>query len=259
MVACSTLVIARKYSEYAVGGLIGVVVTQALGYGLIFDVNFFLRNLSVMGGLLMVLSDSWVRKTQVFAGLPQLEEKDRKMYFQFAGRVLLIFLFVGFVFSGSWSVGRVIVSIVGLIACVMVVVGFKAKWSATLLVVILSVFNVLVNNFWTVGFPGFASVSGALERCGSSANGDTCSFTSTTHTRTLPSMTSSRSSPSSAASCSWSTAAPASSVLMRRRRCTRVTVAVGAHALQGCLQGSGAQRHKPTTGKARVVRLGTST
>lgn len=154
MVACSTLVIARKYSEYAVGGLCGVVVTQALGYGLIFDVNFFLRNLSVMGGLLMVLSDSWVRKTKVFAGLPEIEEKDRKMYFQFAGRVLLIFLFVGFVFSGTWSIGRVLVSVIGLVACVMVVVGFKAKWSATLLVVILSVFNVLVNNFWTVSTSG---------------------------------------------------------------------------------------------------------
>lgn len=150
MVACSVLVIARRHSEYAVAGLIGVVVTQALGYGLIFDLNFFLRNLSVMGGLLMVLSDSWVRKTKAFAGLPQIEEKDRKMYFQFAGRVLLIFLFVGFVFSGQWSIWRVLVSVIGLVACVMVVVGFKAKWSATLLVFILSVFNVLVNNFWTV-------------------------------------------------------------------------------------------------------------
>lgn len=148
------MVIVRKHSEYAVGGLMGVVVTQALGYGLIFDLNFFLRNLSVMGGLLMVLSDSWVRKTKAFAGLPQLEEKDRKMYFQLAGRVLLIFLFVGFVFSGEWSVWRVVVCLVGLLACVMVVVGFKAKFSATLLVVILSVFNVLVNNFWTVStFP----------------------------------------------------------------------------------------------------------
>ncbi|KAK3695098.1 SURF4 family-domain-containing protein [Podospora appendiculata] len=150
MLSCSTLVIIRKYSEYAVCGLIGVVITQALGYGLIFDLNFFLRNLSVMGGLLMVLSDSWVRKTKAFAGLPQLEEKDRKMYFQLAGRVLLIFLFVGFVFSGQWSVWRVIVSLVGLVACIMVVVGFKAKFSATLLVVILSIFNTLVNNFWTL-------------------------------------------------------------------------------------------------------------
>ncbi len=150
MVSCSTLVITRKYSDYAVGGLIGVVVTQALGYGLIFDLNFFLRNLSVMGGLLMVLSDSWVRKSKAFAGLPQIDEKDRKMYFQLAGRVLLIFLFVGFVFSGKWSVWRVIVALFGFVACVMVVVGFKAKFSAIMLVVILSVFNILVNNFWTV-------------------------------------------------------------------------------------------------------------
>ncbi|CRK24326.1 hypothetical protein BN1723_018637, partial [Verticillium longisporum] len=111
----------------------GVVVTQALGYGLIFDLNFFLRNLSVIGGLLMVMSDSWVRKSKAFAGIPELDEKDRKMYFQLAGRVLLIFLFVGFVFSGTWTFGRIIVSIIGAIASVMVVVGFKAKFSATLL------------------------------------------------------------------------------------------------------------------------------
>lgn len=151
MTASSLLIIIRKYSEYAVAGLITVVITQALGYGLIFDLNFFLRNLSVMGGLLMVLSDSWVRKKFAPAGLPQLDEKDRKMYFQLAGRVLLIFLFAGFVFAGDWSVGRLIVIAIGFVACIMVVVGFKAKWSAIILVMILSVFNILVNNFWTVG------------------------------------------------------------------------------------------------------------
>jgi len=150
MFASSLMIIIRKHSEYAVMGLIGVVITQALGYGLIFDLNFFLRNLSVMGGLLMVLSDSWVRKKFAPAGLPQLDEKDRKMYFQLAGRVLLIFLFIGFVFAGEWSIGRVAVIMVGLVACVMVVVGFKAKWSAIILVTILSIFNVFVNNFWTV-------------------------------------------------------------------------------------------------------------
>jgi len=150
MVSCSSLVIARKYSDYAVAGLIGVVITQALGYGLIFDLNFFLRNLSVMGGLLMVLSDSWIRKSKAFAGLPELDEKDRKMYFQLAGRVLLIFLFVGFVFSGTWTIWRVIVALLGFVACVMVVVGFKAKFSAIMLVVILSIFNLMVNNFWTL-------------------------------------------------------------------------------------------------------------
>jgi ER-derived vesicles protein len=150
MSTCSTLVIMRRHSEYAVAGLLAVVVVQALGYGLIFDLNFFLRNLSVMGGLLMVLGDSFVKKTRVFAGLPSIDEKDKKMYIQLGGRVLLIFLFVGFVFAGEWSFSRVLVSLIGFVACVMVVVGLKAKLSAIILVLILSIFNLLVNNFWTV-------------------------------------------------------------------------------------------------------------
>src|SRR2546430_7214400 len=150
MCICSIMVIIRKHSEYAVAGLLGVVITQALGYGLIFDLNFFLRNLSVMSGLLMVLSDSWVRKKFAPAGLPQIDEKDRKMYFQLAGRVLLIFLFIGFVFAGECGFWRIVVALLGFVACVMVVVGFKDKWSAVILVVILIMFNILVNNFWTV-------------------------------------------------------------------------------------------------------------
>ncbi len=49
-----------------------------LGYGLLFDLSFFLRNLSVIGGLLMVLSDSLQNKKKLFAGLPSLSETDRR-------------------------------------------------------------------------------------------------------------------------------------------------------------------------------------
>lgn len=158
MSVCSTLVIIRRHGEYAVAGLLSVVVVQALGYGLIFDLNFFLRNLSVIGGLLMVLGDSFVKKSRVFAGLPTIDEKDKKMYIQLGGRVLLIFLFIGFVFAGEWSIWRVLVSLIGFVACVMVVVGFKAKLSAIILVLLLSIFNVLVNNFWTVSRVGCGCV-----------------------------------------------------------------------------------------------------
>jgi uncharacterized membrane protein YphA (DoxX/SURF4 family) len=219
MVSCSSLVVTRKHTEYAVYGLMGVIFTQAVGYGLILDLNFFLRNLSVAGGLLMVLSDSWVRKPAAFAGLPSLDEKDKKMYFQLAGRVLLIFLFIGFVFAGSWSFWRVLVILLGAVACLMVVVGFKAKFSATLLVVILSIFNLFVNNFWTVSFTCDTRLSLPDPR----ANHTPHSSTSTTPTRTLPSTTSSRSCPSSAACSCWSTAGPASSASTRRRRCTKRT------------------------------------
>lgn len=74
----SGAVILKKHSEYAVGGLLGVVILQAFGYGLIFDLNFFMRNLSVIGGLLMVFSDSMYTRKKLFAGLPSLSETDRK-------------------------------------------------------------------------------------------------------------------------------------------------------------------------------------
>lgn len=150
MLGGSAGVIMQRYPEISVGSLLGVVVLQALGYGLLFDMSFFLRNLSVIGGLLMVLSASLQNKKMLFAGIPSLSENDRRKYFQLAGRVLLIFLFIGFIFQGEWSVGRVIVSIFGLVACGMVAVGFKAKWSAAFLVILLSVFNVLVNKWWKV-------------------------------------------------------------------------------------------------------------
>ncbi|KAG0169697.1 hypothetical protein DFQ28_007047 [Apophysomyces sp. BC1034] len=150
MLAGSSLVIAKRHQDYAVYGLMGVVVAQALGYGLIFNLSFFLRNLSVLGGLLMVLSDSMAKRKQMFAALPQISESNRRTYLQLAGRVLLIFLFIGSAFHGDWSIIRVVVSLFGLCACIMVAVGFKAKWSAMFLVLFLSVLNVAINNFWSV-------------------------------------------------------------------------------------------------------------
>lgn len=51
MLACSSLVIAKRFPEPSIAGLLLVVIAQGFGYGLIFDLNFFLRNLSVIGGL----------------------------------------------------------------------------------------------------------------------------------------------------------------------------------------------------------------
>ena len=43
-----------------------------------------------------------------------------------------------------------LVSLVGFVACTMVAIGFKAKWSAAFLVLILSAFNVFINNWWSI-------------------------------------------------------------------------------------------------------------
>ncbi|KAI9266018.1 SURF4 family-domain-containing protein [Sporodiniella umbellata] len=150
MLSAASMIVAKRHQAYAIYGLMGVIVSQAFGYGLVFDLSFFLRNLSVMGGLIIVLSDTMVKRQQMFAALPQLSETNRRMYFQLAGRILLIFLFIGTAFHGEWSLIRIVGSFLGLVACIMVAVGFKAKYSAMFLVLFLSVLNMFVNNFWSV-------------------------------------------------------------------------------------------------------------
>jgi hypothetical protein len=78
MLVASGAVVFKKYTEHAVIGLLSVVVIQGFGYGLIFDINFFLRNLSVIGGLFMVFSDSMLTRKKLFAGIPSISETDRK-------------------------------------------------------------------------------------------------------------------------------------------------------------------------------------
>ena len=153
MLACSTAIITKRYPVYATGGLFGVVLAQGFGYGLIFDLTFFLRNLSVIGGLLMTLSDSLSqKKSSIVTNLTPMgvSDQDRKKYLQLFGRVLLVFLFLGFVFNGQSGIAKGFVSVSGLVACICVAVGYKARQSALYLVVVLSAFNFAVNAWWRV-------------------------------------------------------------------------------------------------------------
>lgn len=81
-------------------------------------------------------------------GLPMLNNQDNKKYFLLAGRLLLIFLFLGFVFSSDWSFGRVMIILFGLVACASIVVGYKTKFSACVLTVLLFTYNLVANQFW---------------------------------------------------------------------------------------------------------------
>ncbi|GAA5938372.1 hypothetical protein JCM1841_006721 [Sporobolomyces salmonicolor] len=152
MLICSSLIVAKRFPFYSTLGLLVVVISQGFGYGLIFDFTFFLRNLSVIGGLLMALSDALSAKKSSLVGVPSMgvNDQDRKKYFQLFGRVLLVLLFLGFVFNGQTGVAKGAVSVSGLVACLFVAVGYKAKQSALFLVVVLGAFNFTVNAWWRV-------------------------------------------------------------------------------------------------------------
>jgi uncharacterized membrane protein YphA (DoxX/SURF4 family) len=152
MLICSALAIFKKFTVFACSGLLFVVISQSIGYGLVFDLVFAFRNLSICGGLMILLAEgmnSGAKKT-IFAGLPQISENDQTQYLSLAGRVLLVLLFITFAFSGSFSITRVIVSLLSFVSCVMVVIGFKTKFSAMILIAVLSIGNLLLNNWWSL-------------------------------------------------------------------------------------------------------------
>ncbi|KAI5970002.1 ERV29 [Candida margitis] len=153
MTIASTLVIARKKINIATVALIFVVIAQGIVYGLLFDSQFILRNLSVVGGLVLAFSDTIIRdkRSLNMPGLPMLNNQDNKKYFLLAGRILLVLLFLGFVFSSEWSLGRVLIIIVGIASCASIIVGYKTKFAAAVMLALLFVYNVVTNQFWSYG------------------------------------------------------------------------------------------------------------
>lgn len=174
MVCGSCLALARKQMYWACGLLASVVFVQSLGYGILFYFSFLMRNLSLLGGILLLLAESmeYDRKvngrgdgSSLFRGLPTISatEAEKSTYVSLIGRILLIFLFGSLMYSSSSSSDdssdnnplsmllKGVYLLFGGVACGMVAVGFKARYSAMILVATLCVLNIFMNGWWKHG------------------------------------------------------------------------------------------------------------
>lgn len=70
------------------------VLSQTFAYSILWDVQFLLRNLALIGALLLVLAEARAEGRSLFAGVPSLGENKPKTYLQLAGRILLAFMFI---------------------------------------------------------------------------------------------------------------------------------------------------------------------
>lgn len=145
MLVGATLLVLRKNTVYATGILCTCIIFQALIYGLFTGSSFVLRNISVIGGLLIAFSDSIVQNKTTFGMLPELNSKDDKAkgYLLLAGRILIVLMFIAFTFSKSWF--TVFLTIVG---TVCFAIGYKTKLASIMLGLILTFYNITLNNYW---------------------------------------------------------------------------------------------------------------
>ncbi|MBW0513933.1 hypothetical protein O181_053648 [Austropuccinia psidii MF-1] len=160
MVTCSLLIVINKWSQFSFPGLVLVILSQAIAYDLYTDSSFICLNLSILGALMLALSDTLqpAINKRAGAGLPSLSEdhlKIRQTYLQLAGRILLVVFFISHsVFA--WinvaehlTIPHILAAFFSVLACLLVAVGFKARWSALFLVIITSIVNVMSNDWWS--------------------------------------------------------------------------------------------------------------
>jgi len=148
LVPCS-LVLVRKYVNIACYVLFGIVGMQTLAYKILWDVRFLLRNLSLAGGLLLLLVENKPDAKSLFAGVPTLGDNKPKNYMQFIGRLLLVVMFLTLI-RVDFSFMHILTNIIGTALIIFVAIGYKTKLSALTLVVTLAVINLIANPFWTV-------------------------------------------------------------------------------------------------------------
>ncbi|XP_059399933.1 surfeit locus protein 4-like isoform X2 [Carassius carassius] len=124
------LVLSRNGVQYACFGLFGIIALQTVAYSILWDLKFFMRNLALGGGLLLLLAESRSEGKSMFAGVPSMGQSSPKQYMQLGGRVLLVLMFMTLLqFDSSF---------------------FSTKLAALTLVLWLLAINVYFNAFWTV-------------------------------------------------------------------------------------------------------------
>jgi hypothetical protein len=84
MIVGSIMAILKYKTPTAVGILLAVIVIQGWIYGLFVESQYVLRNLSIAGGLVLLLADYYnsTKNKNIFAGLPTISGVDKSTYLQ---------------------------------------------------------------------------------------------------------------------------------------------------------------------------------
>jgi len=143
------LILARKHANIACYILFGTIALQTVAYRILWDFRFLLRNLSLAGGLILLLVENKPEAKSLFAGLPNIGDDKPKNYMQFIGRILIVIMFFTLL-RFDWSVFHVMNNVLGTALILSVAIGYKTKPSAAFLIFFLAISNFLSNPFWTV-------------------------------------------------------------------------------------------------------------
>lgn len=150
----SVALIAKKQLVIAISGMSFVLLLQTVCYGYLFDAKFFIRNISVIGALVVLFANERQKevRSNPFNGAFTLGGGSRLTYMQAVSRGLVALLFFSLM-GGEWTwMGYIPVGYIGgvivAIPVTAIVLGYKAKSCAGVLAIFLLAANVFLNGFF---------------------------------------------------------------------------------------------------------------
>ncbi|KAH8862273.1 Surfeit locus protein 4 [Schistosoma japonicum] len=96
----SAFVLGRYRVKIGVAILMSTVLIQTVGYN-IWTRVFFMRNLSLIGSLLLLLAEAQQETRSLLAGLPSAGENTLRQYILLGGRILIILMSLTLIHLGS--------------------------------------------------------------------------------------------------------------------------------------------------------------
>ncbi|ESN96852.1 hypothetical protein HELRODRAFT_85923 [Helobdella robusta] len=144
----AAIVLGRKYVNVGIAVLFFVVILQTIAYNILMEPRFLLKNLALLGGLVLLVAENKAQGKSLFAGLPSMGEGSSKTYLQLSGRLLLVLMFLTLI-KVDFSSAFIIVNIFGGLLALLIAIGYKTKLASLTLVLLLSSLNVYVNNWWS--------------------------------------------------------------------------------------------------------------
>lgn len=100
--------------------------------------------------MILLLSETRVDNRSLFAGVPSIGDTNKsKSLMQLIGRVLLVVMFLSLI-NFQLSLFRVLEIIIGGAFMILIVIGYKTKLCALVLVVWLTCMNFYLNRWWAV-------------------------------------------------------------------------------------------------------------
>ncbi|KAJ8039273.1 Surfeit locus protein 4-like [Holothuria leucospilota] len=149
LIGC-VMVLSRKQVPVACGLLFFIIALQTIGYSILWDLKFLMRNLALCGGVILLLAESRTEgKQTLFAGVPSMGQNKPKTYMQLSGRLLLVLMFMTLL-RFQLTPLQIIQNVVGSMLIILVAIGFKTKLCALILVVWLTVLNFYFNAWWNI-------------------------------------------------------------------------------------------------------------